>query len=88
MFRPLRGFKAKYHNFNLVVSADFDEWRVLALGPNQMIVGQRQFSEARAKEHAKLSASSYIKEQLGETPPDVEPEWVALGQGEFVDFRP
>jgi hypothetical protein len=88
MFRPLRGFKTKYHTFTLVVSADFDEWRVLAIGPNYTVQGQRQFSEARAKEHAKLAASSYIREQLKETPPEVELEWTALAQGEWMDFRP
>ena len=88
MFRPLRGFKAQYQSFSLVVSADFDEWRVLAIGPGITVQGQRQFSEARAKEHAKLAASTYIQEQLHETPPGGEPEWVPLVQGEWVDFRP
>ena len=33
MFRPLSGYKAQYHYLTLVVAGDFDEWRVLAMGP-------------------------------------------------------
>ena len=88
MLRPLRGFKAKYHDFMLVVSADFDEWRVLAMGPGFTVQGQRQFSEAKAKEHALQAASSYLKEKGADLSGDTPPEWTALASGEWMDYRP
>ena len=89
MFRPLSGFKAQYHYFTLVVSADFDEWRVLAMGPGFTVQGQRQFSEARAKEHARQAAAAYIREQKKEDLPVIEqPEWTPLAPGEWMDYRP
>ena len=89
MFRPLSGFKAQYHYFTLVVAADFDEWRVLAVGPGFTVVGQRQFSETRAKEHARQAAAAYIHDQKHEDLPDIDqPEWAPLVSGEWMDYRP
>lgn len=89
MFRQLRGFKAEYHYLKLVVAADFDEWRVLVMGPGFTLQGQRQFGEARAKDHARVTAAAYIhdekKEELAAIP---DLEWTPLGPGEYMDYRP
>ena len=89
MFRPLRGFKSKYHYFTLVVSADFDEWRVLAIAPGFTVQGQRQFSETKAKDHAKQVATAYIRDEKKEDLPALEEiEWTPLATGEWMDYRP
>ncbi len=88
MLRPLRGFKAKYQNFMLVVSADFDEWRVLAMGPGFTVQGQRQFSEAKAKDHALQAASNYLQSKGEDVSAIAPPEWIALESGEWMDYRP
>ncbi|MGD0500877.1 MAG: hypothetical protein ABSC23_20885 [Bryobacteraceae bacterium] len=89
MFRPLSGFKTQYHYLALVVAADFDEWRVVARGPSFTLQGQRQFSEARAKAHARLMAASYIHDEKHEDLPVIEePEWTPLVPGDWMDFRP
>lgn len=88
MFRPLNGFKAQYHYLTLIVAADFDEWRVLALGPGLTINGKRQFSESAAKTQARLAAATYIAEEKHEDLPAIEqPEWTPLVAGEYVDYR-
>ena len=89
MFRQLSGFKAQYHYLTLVIAGDFDEWRVLVMGPGFTLQGQRQFGEARAKAHARLAAASYIHDHKHEELPVIEePAWTPLGPGEYMDFRP
>jgi hypothetical protein len=89
MFRQLRGFKAEYHYLKLIIAADFDEWRVLVMGPGFTLQGQRQFGEAKAKDHARLTARTYIHdEKKEELPPVEEVAWTPLAPGEYMDFRP
>jgi hypothetical protein len=87
MFRPLPGFKAKYHQFTLLVAADFDEWRVVLLGPAVTIVGSRQFNEARAKDHARTIAESFLKEKGQDLPVLTELEWIPFESGEWLNWR-
>lgn len=89
MFRQAAGFKAQYHYFTLLVAADFDEWRILLQGPGVVVQGVRQFSEAKAKEHARLMADSYLQEQKQESPvPSQDIEWTPLAPGEWLNWRP
>ncbi|MEK7404461.1 MAG: hypothetical protein AAB225_05085 [Acidobacteriota bacterium] len=89
MFRTLSGFKAQYHYLTLLVAADFDEWRVIAAAPGVTVHGQRQFTEAKAKEHALALAKSYIHEQKREELPVLETlEWQPFQPGEFLNWRP
>jgi hypothetical protein len=89
MFRQLRGFKAEYHYLKLVIAADFDEWRVLVMGPGFTLQGQRQFGEAKAKDHAILTAKTFIYEEKKENlPPVQEVAWTAMTPGEYMDFLP
>lgn len=86
MFRALNGLKAPYHSLTLLVASDFDEYRVLIQGPGVMISGSRQFSEAKAKEHARAIAADYLNSQK-EDLPLLEPEWTPLAPGEFLNWR-
>ena len=87
MFRPLPGFKAVYYDLKLYVASDFDEWRVLIAGPDCTIHGSRQFSEAKAKDHARAMADSYVRERKHEEVPDAQPEWAPLEKGEWLSWR-
>jgi hypothetical protein len=87
MFRALNGLKAPYHSLTLLVASDFDEYRVLIQGPGVMIQGARQFSEAKAKEHARAIAVDYLSNQKKEDLPVLEPEWTPLAPGEFLNWR-
>ena len=89
MFRPATGFKANYHYLTLMVASDFDEWRVLLSGPGVFIQGCRQFTEAKAKEHARVAAVSYVHEIKHEDLPQIENlEWQPFTHGEFLNWRP
>lgn len=87
MFRALNGLKAPYHYLTLLVASDFDEYRVLIQGPGVTIQGGRQFSEAKAKEHARAMAADYLNNERKENLPAVEPEWAPLAPGEFLNWR-
>ena len=89
MFRSLSGFKAKYHYLDLVVAADFDEWKVIVRGPDVCIHGGRQFGEVKAKEHARACAADYVrsvkKEELAVLD---QVDWQPLASGEWLTWRP
>jgi len=63
MFRSMSGFKAQYQGLTVLVIEEFNEWRVLIYGAGTTIHGARQFSEAKAKEHAMTVARCYIQDQ-------------------------
>jgi hypothetical protein len=88
MFRPLPGFKAQYHDLTLLVASDFDEWRVLIAGPGCTIIGARQFSEAKAKDHARAVAESYVRDERHEDAAAIpQPEWAPIEKGEWLSWR-
>ncbi len=66
MFRTFDGFKAHYHDLDLVVFSEFNEWKVFIHGPGVLVQGARQFGEAKAKEHAVAVARSYLREEAHE----------------------
>ena len=77
MLRSLSGFKAQYHDLTLRVVQEFNEWRVLVSSPDGAIQGQRQFSEAKAKDHAFALAKCYLEEiKHRELPEAPGVEWV------------
>jgi len=89
MFRSASGFKAKYHYLTLLVAADFDQWHVAVQGPGLSIHGGRQFSEAKAKEHARACAADYIHREKQQDLPVLEQlEWEPLTPGEWLSWRP
>ena len=69
MFRTMSGFKGQYHYLTVRVIAEFNEWRVMLQGPNGVVLGTRQFSEAKAKEHALDVARHFIHEYKHEDLP-------------------
>lgn len=88
MFRSLAGFKARCDDLTLVVVSDFDEYRVLLQAPGTIVQGRRQFSEAKAKEHACALAASYLKEKCGDKPLPPAVEWSPFGAGEWLTWNP
>jgi hypothetical protein len=88
MFRALTGYKARYHYLTLLVAADFNEWKVMLLGPGVTIQGTRQFTEEKAKEHARAVAQSFLAEEKHEdlpAPPQLD--WTPLDAGEWMNWR-
>lgn len=88
MFRVANGFKGSYHDLDLMVAADFDEWKVLVRGPGVCIHGGRQFSEDKAKAHAVACATDYYREFKPETPKLETVDWQPMRQGEWLNWRP
>jgi hypothetical protein len=88
MFRRLSGFKAQYHYLTLYVASDFDEWRVLLQGPGFTIHGARQITEAKAKDHARAVATSYVHEEKHDDLPVIlEIEWTPFAHGEWLHWH-
>jgi hypothetical protein len=53
------------------------------------ICGTRQFTEAKAKEHAHLLATSFVhQEKHADLPVLQELDWQPLTPGEFLNWRP
>ncbi len=88
MFRPLTGFKAHYHYLTLLVASDFNEWKVLLEGPGVTIQGTRQFTEEKAKEHARAVAESFLIDEKHEPLPSLpQVDWAPLASGEWLNWR-
>jgi hypothetical protein len=88
MFRPAPGFKAQFSGLTLLVASDFDEWKIILQGNDVVIQGGRQFSEAKAKEHAVKVAESYLREEKHEEPASPTLSWMPLSPGEWLNWRP
>jgi len=88
MFRPLKGYKAQYHDLTLLVASDFDEFRVVIQAPGTIVQGRRQFNEAQAKEHARNMAASYLKEHEEADPVPAALEWIPFGPTEWLAWNP
>ncbi len=85
MFRSLSGFKARYHYLTLVTVSEFDEWKVLLVGPNVTIHGSRQFGEQKAKEHALALAQNYIQERKHDELPVIPAvDWLATAPDDWL----
>jgi len=85
MFRSMTGCKAQYHYLTLLVISEFNEWRVLLRGPETTICGTRQFSEAKAKDHAVAVARGYIHDYRHEQLPALaEVAWGATADDDWL----
>jgi hypothetical protein len=81
----MAGYKAHYHYLTLLVVSEFNEWRVLVYGPEAAIHGARQFSEAKAKEHAVAVAHAYIHDRRQEKlPENREPVWETAAPDDWL----
>ncbi len=87
MFRPLTGYKAHYRELTLLVASDFNEWKVMLVGPGVTIQGTRQFTEDKAKEHARAVAESFLRDEKHEEAAPSEIEWAPLERGEWLNWR-
>ncbi len=88
MFRALSGFKAQCDDVVVFVAADFDEYRVLLHAPGTIVQGRRQFTEAKAKEHALALAASYMKEKCGDKPCPESLEWAPFASTDWLSWNP
>ena len=88
MFRTATGFKAQYHYLTLLVASDLDEWRIILHGPGVCIQDGRQFTEAKAKEHACAVAMKYVHDEKHEDRSVLESlDWQPFTPGEFLNWR-
>lgn len=88
MFHPLLGFKAQYHSLTMLVGSEFNEWRVLLYAPGVTIQGARQFSEAKAKEHALTVARSYIHDEIRQDLPVLsDVGWSPLAHDDWLIWK-
>lgn len=88
MFRPLSGFKARVGDLNMVVVSEFDEWRVVVHSPEVILQGQRQFKDAKAKEHACLLVQNYYEEILKAPAPDLSQlDWQPTGPTDWLVWK-
>jgi hypothetical protein len=91
VFRHIEGFKAEYGDMSLLVAHDFAEWHVIIIKhPTILIQGSRQFSEDKAREHARQVADSYIRDEKQENVPGLPNEltWTPLQPGDWLSWRP
>jgi len=85
MFRSMSGFKGQYHYLTLLLVSEFNEWRVLLYGPRGVIHGTRQFSEAKAKEHALAVAQHFVHDYKHENLPVLErTEWAPTDEDDWL----
>ena len=88
MFRPMTGFKATCGPLTLFAVSEFDEWKIVAHdSAGATILGTRQFTEAKAKEHAQALAQHYLAEELSTGVPAPEIEWNPTGPRDFLLWR-
>ncbi len=88
MFASFSGFKSRYQDLTLLVVSEFNEWKVLAYGPGITIHGTRQFSEVKAKDHARTMVENYVREQRHEDiPPPADLEWEPTAVGDWLVWR-
>ncbi len=88
MLRSLGGYQAQYHYLTLLVVSEFNEWKVLAVAPGVTIHGQRQFSEAKAKDHAFALAKEYIHKFKQESLPELpEVVWQAAAPENWLVYH-
>ena len=88
MLRSLAGFKAQYDDLTMLVVSEFDEWRVVVHSPAVVLQGQRQYGEAKAKEHAVALVKRYFEEarqvNADELPP---PVWQPTGPQDWLVWK-
>lgn len=87
MFNSFSGFKTQCEGLTLLVVSEFNEWKVLAYAPGITIHGTRQFSEAKAKDHAAALAASYVRERLQSDAPVAPLTWEPTSKQDWLVWR-
>jgi hypothetical protein len=75
----------------LMVAHAFVEWHVAIIRtPTKLIQGDRQFSEEKARAHARQLLETYIREEEAGDPSNLPSEltWVPMEVGDWVSWRP
>ena len=76
MFRHIEGCKAQYGDMTLMIAHNFAEWHVIIVkNPTTLIQGDRQFSEEKARTHARQLAEHYLREEKQEDAPTLPSEF-------------
>jgi hypothetical protein len=93
MFRHIEGCKAQHGDMTLMIAHNFVEWHVMIVkNSNSMtlIQGDRQFSEEKARTHARHLAEHYLREEKQDDASSLPAEfmWVPLEAGDWVAWRP
>jgi hypothetical protein len=90
MFRHIDGSKAQHGDMTLMIAHNFVEWHVMIVrNPTILIQGDRQFSEEKARAHARQLAENYLREEKQEDASlPSEFAWVPLETGDWVAWRP
>lgn len=91
MFRHIDGCKAQHGDMTLMIAHNFVEWHVMIVrNPTILIQGDRQFSEEKARAHARQLAEHYLREEKQEDASSLPSEfvWVPLETGDWVAWRP
>jgi len=91
MFRHIEGCKTQYGDMALMVAHNFVEWHIIIVkSPTIRIQGDRQFSEEKARAHARQLVEHYFREEEHRDVPDLPSEfpWVPLETGDWVCWRP
>ena len=91
MFRHIEGCKAQHRDITVMVAHNFAEWHVILVKhPATLIQGDRQFSEEKARAHARHLFERYIQEEehgdVSALPADFT--WAPLDEGDWVAWRP
>ena len=91
MFRHIEGFKAQYGDMTLMIGHAFVEWHVVIIrNPTKLIQGDRQFSEEKARAHARQLLEHYLSEEKPEDASNLPSEltWVPMETGDWLAWRP
>ena len=91
MFRHIEGYKAQYGDMTLMLAHAFVEWHVVIIkNPTRLIQGDRQFSEEKARAHARQLLERYLREEEQADASNLPDEltWVPLETGDWLAWRP
>ena len=91
MFRHIEGCKAQHGDMTMMVARNFAEWHVMIVkNPTFVVQGERQFTEEKARAHARQLAEHYLREEKQEDASGLPGEftWVPLETGDWVAWRP
>jgi len=91
MFRHIEGCKAQCGDMTLLIARAFVEWHVvIVMSPARLIQGDRQFTEEKARAHARQLAENYLREEGAGDASSVPEQlsWVPLETGDWLAWRP
>jgi hypothetical protein len=90
MFRHIEGCKARCGDMTLMVAREFVEWHVIVVSDSAHVIqGDRQFSEDKARAHARQLVEHYSSEERTDASAvPAELAWIPLESGDWLAWRP